>query len=204
MAQKGIPKDLGLQMCLLGRAFSGKKTVAQMLASHFKQGNNEIKIFNMNDLIKEVFDYVTPKKVDETAVDPKAKGKKGAKQDDVPTDPYEGKDSTAIKSIGLMVKAFFGEELPTKCDLVSRISDDQLLVRLFLAKLKLSFPADRSKDEIIQEMKNNLNKEKELREQIKEIEAANANQAQDPKAAKKGGKGGSGSAESIKDELKAL
>jgi len=176
MAQKGIPKNLGLQMCLLGRAFSGKKTVAQMLATHLKQqGNNEIKIFNMNELIKEAFDYVTPKKVDETAVDPKAKGKKGAKQDDVTADPYEGKDSTAFKSIGLMVKAFFGEDLPTKCDLVSRISDDQLLVRLFLAKLKLSFPADKSKDEIISEMKNNLTKEKELIEQIKEIDLANAN-----------------------------
>lgn len=78
----------------------------------------------MNDIVKEAFEYVTPKKIDETAVDPKAKGKKATKNDDVPTDPYEGKDSSAFKSIGMAIKGFFGEELPKKCDLVSRVSDD--------------------------------------------------------------------------------
>ena len=67
----------------------------------------------------------------------------------MPVDPYEGKDSSAFKSIGMAIKGFFGEDLPKKCDLVSRVSDDQLLVRLFLAKLKLTFPADRSQEEIL-------------------------------------------------------
>ena len=40
-------------------------------------GEKNIRIFNMDEIIKEALDYITPKKVDETVVDPKAKAKKG-------------------------------------------------------------------------------------------------------------------------------
>lgn len=35
----------------------------------------DVVIFNMNDIIKEAIDYISPKKTEEVVVDPKAKGK---------------------------------------------------------------------------------------------------------------------------------
>ena len=40
-------------------------------------GDKNIRVFNMDEIIKEALDYITEKKVDEAVVDPKAKAKKG-------------------------------------------------------------------------------------------------------------------------------
>ena len=71
-----IPSDLPLKLAILGRAFSGKKTIANMLVEKYG-GEKNVRVFNMDEIIKEALDYITPKKVDEAVVDPKAKAKKG-------------------------------------------------------------------------------------------------------------------------------
>ena len=71
-----IPSDLPLKLAILGRAFSGKKTIANMLVEKYG-GEKNVRVFNMDEIIKEALDYITPKKVDEAIVDPKAKAKKG-------------------------------------------------------------------------------------------------------------------------------
>lgn len=63
--------------------------------------------------------------------------------------------------------------------------DEKLLVQLFIQKLKLTFPADKTEEAKLEEIKQGLAKEKELLEQLAELEAANAAGA-DPKAAPKG------------------
>lgn len=51
----------------------------------------------MDEIIKEAFDYVNPKKADEAVADPKAK--KGKGEPAAAADPFEGKDANAYKEI---------------------------------------------------------------------------------------------------------
>jgi hypothetical protein len=48
--------------------------------------------------------------------------------------------------------------------LTSLIPDDHLLVSLFIQKLKLTFPADKSEQAKIEEIKQNIAKEEQLLE----------------------------------------
>lgn len=83
-------------MALVGRAYSGKKTVAQALREVL---GNDVAILNLDDIIKEAIDYISPKKQDESVVvDPKAKGKRGTKEETVHVDIFEGKNSAQYKS----------------------------------------------------------------------------------------------------------
>jgi hypothetical protein len=50
-------------------------------------------------------------------------------------------------------------EIPQGQDLTALISDDQVLVNLFIQKLKLTFPAEKSEEAKIEEIKQNLVKE---------------------------------------------
>ena len=51
----------------------------------------------MDTIIGEALEYIAPKKVEETAPDPKAKAKKGKQEDTGPVDPFEGKNTEAYK-----------------------------------------------------------------------------------------------------------
>lgn len=56
---------------------SGKKTQSKLLAE--KIGG--LKVFDMNEIIREALTYVDPSAQKEEVVDPKAKGKKAAAAD---------------------------------------------------------------------------------------------------------------------------
>ncbi len=132
--------------------------MAAKLAEEFN-----LKIFRMDEMIKEVVDYVSPKQ--QEVPDPKAKapakGKKGAEE--VPTDPYEGLDTTEYKEIGQQIKKFFGDgELPAMYDLVGSVTDDSLLVRLFIAKLKLVYNKVPSASDIEDQIRADVIKEAEV------------------------------------------
>jgi hypothetical protein len=58
--------------------------------------------------------------------------------------------------------------------LTSLITDDSLLVRLFIQKLKLSFGPEKPESQRIEDMKQNLQREKEIMDQLAEIEQQNA------------------------------
>jgi phage terminase large subunit-like protein len=52
----------------------------------------DVAILHIDEIIKEAYDYISPKKQDESVViDPKAKGKKVVEQ--VVTDIFEGKNT---------------------------------------------------------------------------------------------------------------
>jgi hypothetical protein len=80
-----------IKLALMGRAFSGKKTVA----THLKeQLGNEVAVLHIDEVIKEAVEYISPKKVDESVVvDPKAKGKAKGKEEPVNVDIFEGKNT---------------------------------------------------------------------------------------------------------------
>jgi hypothetical protein len=59
-----IPDWLNLKLAILGRAFSGKKTVAKQLQEQYG-GQANIRIFNMDEVIMEALEYITPKKIEE-------------------------------------------------------------------------------------------------------------------------------------------
>ena len=61
-----IPSELPIKLAILGRAFSGKKTIASMLVEKYG-GEKNIRVFNMDDIIKEALDYITLKKIDPDA-----------------------------------------------------------------------------------------------------------------------------------------
>jgi len=58
-------------------------------------------MFTMDEILKEAIEYVSPKKVDETFIDPKAKkpAAKGKVEETGPTDVFEGKDTEEYKEI---------------------------------------------------------------------------------------------------------
>lgn len=59
-------------------------------------------------MIKEALDYITPKKVDEAALEAAKKAKKGKVEDVTSTDIFEGKHVTDYKKIATEIKkAFF-------------------------------------------------------------------------------------------------
>jgi len=121
----------------------------------------------MDKIIGEALDYVTPKEDKEpVAVDPKAKGKKPAEQ--VTTDPFEGRDSAAFKNLAQQLKEKYlqGPQLPA-VDLVELVLDDQLLVSLFVERIKLAFAVDRETSDL----KAGVKREREILLQIEEIEA---------------------------------
>jgi dephospho-CoA kinase len=51
-----------LKLALIGRSFSGKRTISKQIQELY---NGKIKIFNMNDMIKECVEYSNPKPVAE-------------------------------------------------------------------------------------------------------------------------------------------
>ena len=131
-----------IKVAILGRAFAGKKTIGAQLVA--KYGDQNLKLFNMNDIIKEALDYITPKKVDEVAQAAAAKGKKGKQEEVVPVDIFEGKHPGEYKKLAMEMKTKFfenyeGDNLPQKVDLPNLVFDDQLLVNLFIERLKLEY-----------------------------------------------------------------
>ena len=118
----------------------------------------------MEDMVKEVLDYINPKPVVEAPVD---KGKKpppkGKVEEVQPVDQYAGMDTKEYKEIGQQIKRLMGDDVQTgNRDLVSMITDDSLLVRLFIQKLKLTFPLEKSEQAKQDEILHNLAKEKEI------------------------------------------
>ena len=97
----------------------------------------------MDEIIKEALDYVTPKKVDEAALEAAKKAKKGKVEETVNVDVFEGKHNEEYKKIATQIKtSFFPDfegDLPQKVDLTSLVFDDGLLVKLFVERLKLEY-----------------------------------------------------------------
>lgn len=119
-----MPAGLNFKISMLGSAFSGKKTLAKQLAEKL---GGDIKIFNMDEILKEALDYINPKKVAEVpVVDPKAKGKTPVAVVAVAYDAFEGKDIAFYKRITQQIKEKFFEadELPQKVDLVEFVLED--------------------------------------------------------------------------------
>jgi hypothetical protein len=135
-----IPDWHTFKLCLMGKAFSGKKTTAQMIKEHL---GDQINLFVMEDIIREAFNYVNPEKKEEVP-DPKTKGK-GKAQDPVNVDIFSGQDvetykdlaNTLLKQVHVSIGS---EKLPGKdISLLSVINDDILLINLLIEKIKLSF-----------------------------------------------------------------
>lgn len=83
-------------------------------------------------------------------------------------------DTKEYKEIGHQIKKFIGEDQGGASDVISLITDETLLVNLFIQKLKLTFPPEKSEQAKVEEIKQNMAKEKEILEQLAELEAANA------------------------------
>ena len=98
-----IPSELPLKLAVLGRAFSGKKTIARQLQEKYG-GDKNIKLFNMDEIIKEALDYITPKKVDEAALEAAKKAKKGKQEEASSVDHFEGKHIDEYKKIATTIR----------------------------------------------------------------------------------------------------
>jgi hypothetical protein len=86
------------------------------------------------------------------------------------------------------------------CDLVEQVLDDSLLVNLFVERLILDFSnVSKKENDILAGVK----REREILEQLEEIEAASAGGAADPKGKAKGGKSGL-DPEKLKQELEEI
>ena len=129
------------------------------------------------------------------------------------TDKFEGRNVEEYKNIALSIKTqFFSDfegELSQKKDLVTMVPDDNLLVSLFVEKLKLEYAnVDLSLD--MAEIEAGVTREKEIEAQLAEMdlgEQKSADPAKDKKAAdKKQAKGGATKSpdEVLKDELETI
>ena len=208
VAPAGIPSGLHIKLSILGRAFSGKRTIAKQIQE--KVGDKSITIFSMDDIIQEALEYVAPKKVDDSAadlkkVDKKKQPAKGAAADDtnVSTDKFEGKNSEEYKAIASTIKnQFFTDyegELTQKKDLVTLVPDDNLLVALFIERLKLEY-AGINMELDMEEIEAGVKKEGEIEAQLAEMEPAEKNSA-DPVAKGKPDKKAKGGDKKAPDEV---
>lgn len=158
-----------IKLALIGRAHSGKKTIAAQLKEVL---GSDVAILNLDDMIREAIEYITPKKQDESViVDPKAKGKKGAKEEPVHVDIFEGKNTVQYKAFAQQIKEhyFSGEALPRKVDLADFILDDRLLNGLVIERLKLQ---SEGKTPVTDEqIKAGILKEREIVKQLEELDA---------------------------------
>ena len=98
----------------------------------------------MDKIVREALAYVDPNQAKEEQVDPKAKGK--GKAAEAPVDVFAGKDTTQYKEIAnLILKQVqlttgIEDALPSKdTDILQLVSEDNLLVQLFIQKLKLTY-----------------------------------------------------------------
>ena len=94
-AAMDIPNYHTLKLCLIGKAYSGKKTQAQML--HEKYGD-KLTFFNMAEVLREALNFVNPA-LKEEVIDPKAKGGKGGKPAEAANDQFVGKDTAAYREV---------------------------------------------------------------------------------------------------------
>lgn len=197
-SQSKVPQSAGhvtdfpsyhpIKLCVLGRAYSGKSTQAKALQ---KALGDKVTLFDMGQVVKEALAYVDPNQAKEEQADPKAKGGKG-KAAEAPVDVFAGKDTTQYKEIATLilkqVQLTTGNEdaLPGKdVDILQLVSDDGLLVQLFIQKLKLTYSnTGPSQEEQEQLMRANIDKEQELLEQLEE--AKNETAEADPKKKGKG------------------
>jgi hypothetical protein len=178
-----------IKMSLLGRAFSGRKTVAKQMQDVLGQ---EVAILHIDEIIKEAIEYISPKKVDESVVvDPKAKGKAKGKADEAAVvDIFEGKKTDSYKLFAQQIKdAYFsGDALPRKVDLAEFVLDDHLLNGLVIERLKLLTEGTKSKGP--DSIKDGVKREREILKQLEDIEQAAQAAAADPKGKNKPAKGG--------------
>jgi hypothetical protein len=175
-------------------------------------GSQSIRIFNMDEIIVEALDYVTPKKIEEAAVsiDKKAPAKKGAEQPKVSTDIFDGRNTTEYKRLANEIKATyfpgFEGEWTTKIDLTNRIVEDGVLINLFAERLKLEYEGKAVKKP---DLKQGCIRELEILKQLRDIEIQQEQEATkviDPKAKKAPSKMpiGNGPEEALKKELEAI
>lgn len=168
-----VPNDFVLRLAILGRAFSGKKTVAKQIQDQYG-GPQNVKIWNMDDIIIEAIEYVTPKKVDEVAAaeaSKKAPARKGKQEEIVPVDIFEGRDTTEYKRIANSIKQMYFPEFEgewvTKIDLSNLIVDDAVLIELFAERLRLEY---QGKVVPKKDLKQGCVRELEILKQLEEIE----------------------------------
>ena len=169
-------RDFVLKLCILGRAFAGKKTVAKQIQDAYG-GKDNIRIFNMDEVIIEALEYIMPKKVPtqaELQAQAKVPAKKGQKVEELaPQDIFEGKNTTEYKRLGNALKnnyfPDFEGELPSKIDLTTQVIDDQILIDLFTERLRLEYENKPVKS---RDLKAGCARELEILKQLRDIEAA--------------------------------
>ena len=59
----------------------------------------------MDEVIREALDYITPKKIDEAALEAAKKAKKGKQEDTSNVDIFEGKNPAEYKRLAQEIKA---------------------------------------------------------------------------------------------------
>ena len=191
---------------ILGKAFAGKKTVATQIQEKYG-GEKNVKVFNMDEIIKEALDYITPKKVDEAALEAAKKAKKGKVEEVVNVDIFEGKHSDHYKKLANSLKSqFFTEyegELSQNTDLLNLVFDDELLVNIFIERLKLEYEGvDLTVSK--SDLETGIQREKEIVEQLAELEDSQAPADDKKKGGKAAAKGAKAPDESLKEELESI
>lgn len=97
-------------------------------------------------------------------------------------------------------KDYEGDNLPQSNDLTNLVFDDQILVNLFIERLKLEYEGV-SLGVSKEDLETGIRREKELVDQLSEINQENSGAPLDSKKGKAPPKGGKAPEESLKEEL---
>ena len=81
-----------IKLCLLGSAYSGKKTIAASIKDKY---GDAVDVFDINEVVREALTYIEQAKTPQEEVDPKAKGK----PKEAVADIFEGKDTVKYKEV---------------------------------------------------------------------------------------------------------
>ena len=99
----------------------------------------------MDEVIREALDYITPKKVDEAALEALKKAKRVIVKEVVNVDICEGKHPDEYKRLAKELKALFFQDYesvesrPQKVDLPNIVFNEEILVNLFVERLRLAY-----------------------------------------------------------------
>ncbi|CDW76374.1 sperm flagellar protein 2 [Stylonychia lemnae] len=155
-----MPSYLNLKLCFVGYAFAGKKTQANKLKEVF--GN--LDIYYLNDLVSQAVSFFeqNPESIQRAL-------QQNSEEEAIQDDLEISEDSEIDEELN--AEEDFrqcGQDISELLKEGIEITDD-IYVRLFIAKLRLTYP-HKSKKQLRRELKSKVEKEREITQKIQTVE----------------------------------
>ena len=149
-----VPQYLNLKLCFIGYAFAGKKTQAESLKELYG-----LQTYQMSDLVDEALQYLLshPDPIEAQQVERQTYSDTVSEDSEIDEELNAEED---FRQVGVQITDLLkeGKEIP-----------DEVYVRLYVAKLRLTYP-HKSKKQLRSEMKAKVEQQRQIRKKIAPLE----------------------------------